>query len=53
MGTPEEVYPWEAKGEKYETWFYWSKKQAYHFKSGMLSVKSDWSGAAGATGSRN
>jgi len=53
MGTPEEVFPWEAQGEKYESWFYWSKKQAYHFKSGVLSAKSDWSGSAGATGSRN
>ena len=53
MGAPEEVYPWEAQGEKYESWFYWSKKQAYHFKSGVLSAKSDWSGSSGATGSRN
>ena len=53
MGAPEEVYPWEAQGDKYETWFYWTKKQAYHFKAGALSAKSDWSGSAGATGSRN
>ena len=53
MGTTEEVYPWEAQGDKYESWFYWSKKQAYHFKSGALSTKSDWSGSSGATGSRN
>lgn len=53
MGVPEAVYPWETKGEKCETWFYWSKKQAYHFRAGTLWVKSDWSGAAGATGSRN
>jgi tetratricopeptide (TPR) repeat protein len=53
MGTPDEVYPWEAQGEKYESWFYWSKKQAFHFKSGTLSAKSDWSGSSGATGSRN
>ena len=52
MGTPEEVYPWEAQGDKYESWFYWAKKQAYHFKSGNLSAKSDW-GSSGATGSRN
>ncbi len=37
----------------YETWFYWARKQAYHFKAGIQSVKSDWSAAAGATGSRN
>jgi len=53
MGAPEQVYPWEAQGEKYETWFYWSRKQAYHFKAGMLSVKSDWGAAGGATGNRN
>ncbi len=53
MGPPDEVYPWEAQGEKYESWFYWSKKQAYHFKAGALSAKSDWSGSSGATGSRN
>jgi tetratricopeptide (TPR) repeat protein len=53
MGPPDEVYPWEAQGEKYQSWFYWSKKQAYHFKSGALSAKSDWSGSSGATGSRN
>jgi tetratricopeptide (TPR) repeat protein len=53
LGAPEEVYPWEAQGEKYQSWFYWGKKQAYHFKSGALSAKSDWSGSSGATGSRN
>jgi tetratricopeptide (TPR) repeat protein len=52
MGTPDEVYPWEAQGEKYESWFYWKKKQAFHFKSGVLSAKSDWSAPA-TTGSRN
>ena len=53
LGTPESVVPWEAQGEKYESWFYWSKKQAHHFKSGTLSVKSDWGGSGGATGSKN
>ena len=53
MGAPEELYPWEAQGEKYESWFYWSKKQAYHFKSGVLSAKSDWGGTSAATGSKN
>jgi tetratricopeptide (TPR) repeat protein len=53
LGVPEEIYPWEAQGEKYESWFYWSKKLAYHFKSGNLSAKSDWGGSASATGSRN
>ena len=53
MGTPEDVYPWEAQGDKFETWFYWSKKQAYHFKSGLLSAKSDWGASGTTTGSRN
>lgn len=53
MGAPEDVYPWEAQGEKYESWFYWGKKQAFHFKSGTLSAKSDWGASGGATGSRN
>lgn len=46
-GSPEDVYPWAADGENYETWFYWSKHQAYHFKGGALVEKSDWSGGAG------
>jgi tetratricopeptide (TPR) repeat protein len=46
MGSPEQVNPWEADGEKYETWFYWKEHQAYHFKGGNLQVKSDWSGSA-------
>jgi tetratricopeptide (TPR) repeat protein len=46
MGAPEAVVPWEADGEKYETWFYWAKRQAFHFKGGNLQVKSDWSASA-------
>jgi tetratricopeptide (TPR) repeat protein len=46
MGAPEEVIPWEADGEKYETWFYWSKHRAFHFKGGTLQVESDWSASA-------
>jgi hypothetical protein len=46
MGVPEAVVPWEADGEKYETWFYWTKHQAHHFKAGVLQVKSDWSASA-------
>ncbi len=45
-GSPEQVYPWEADNEKYESWFYWSKNTAYHFKVGQLVQKSDWSAAA-------
>jgi tetratricopeptide (TPR) repeat protein len=48
MGPPEQLNPWEAQGEKYQSWFYWAKKQAYHFKSGALAVKSDWGGAPAA-----
>lgn len=46
MGVPQEVIPWEADGEQYETWFYWDKHQAHHFKGGALQVKSDWSASA-------
>lgn len=47
-GAPEALIPWEASGEKYESWFYWQKKQALHFKSGALMVTSDWSSSAPA-----
>jgi tetratricopeptide (TPR) repeat protein len=43
-GTPDQVIPWEASGEKYSSWFYWTKKQALHFKGGVLIVTSDWGG---------
>ena len=26
-----------------ESWFYWAKKLAYHFKGDALYLKSDWS----------
>ena len=45
-GTPDQVVPWEIQGEKVETWFYWSKKLAYHFKGDVLYLKSDWSAPA-------
>ena len=45
MGVPEQVIPWEADGQKYETWFYWAKKQAFHFQAGTQYGKSDWSTA--------
>lgn len=41
-GTPDQVTPWEIKGEKVESWFYWPKKQAFHFKGDALYLKSDW-----------
>ena len=49
MGKPESIYPWEADGQKYETWFYWSKSQALHFSGdGALASKSDWGTTASA-----
>ena len=45
MGKPESIYPWEADGQKYETWFYWSKGQAFHFGGGAQQEKTDWSAA--------
>ena len=42
-GNPDQVINWEASGDKYSSWFYWSKKQALHFKDGALIVTSDWS----------
>jgi Flp pilus assembly protein TadD len=42
-GVPDKVVQWEADQQKWETWFYWSKKKAYHFGAGgTLSQKSDW-----------
>lgn len=45
-GEPDDVVPWDFQGDKVESWFYWSKKQAYHFKGDALSLKSDWSAPA-------
>lgn len=42
LGVPEQIIPWEADQQKIESWFYWSKNQAYHFQGGNLYVKSDW-----------
>jgi len=42
-GVPDQVTPWEIQGEKVESWFYWPKHQAYHFKGDALYLKSDWS----------
>ena len=45
-GVPEQVTEWEADQQKWQTWFYWTKKKAYHFSvAGTLSQKSDWSQA--------
>ena len=43
MGEAEEIYAWDADGQPYESWFYWSKGQAYHFSGGIQVAKSDWS----------
>ena len=43
IGKPEEIVLWEADGQNYESWFYWSKGQAYHFSGGVQIEKSDWS----------
>ena len=52
-GVPDQVTQWDADGQKYETWFYWQKKAAYHFNpDGVQLQKSDWSSAAPAAGKR-
>jgi tetratricopeptide (TPR) repeat protein len=48
MGPPEAIYTWEGDGQKFETWFYWSKGQAYHFNAGAQQEKTDWSAALAA-----
>ncbi len=48
MGAPDAIYPWEADGQKFETWFYWSKGQAFHFGGGAQQEKTDWSAAIAA-----
>lgn len=42
QGAPEQLQFWEAEGQKYETWFYWSKNLAYTFRVGQQVAKSDW-----------
>lgn len=48
MGKPDQIVLWEADGQKYETWFYWAKGQAYHFGGGSQVEKTDWSAALAA-----
>ncbi len=43
LGVPEQIIPWEVGEQKIESWFYWGKNQAYHFQSGILNSRSDWS----------
>lgn len=45
-GAPEDVYLWEADGQQYVTWFYWSKGLAQHFQGGRQVQQSDWSAAS-------
>lgn len=52
QGAPEEVFAWEADGEKYETWLYYGKKTAHTFKGGVSVVKSDWNAPARAAGKK-
>jgi tetratricopeptide (TPR) repeat protein len=44
-GAPEQVIDWNADQNKYQTWFYWAKKNAHTFQSGAEVAKTDWSGA--------
>ncbi|HUK63312.1 MAG TPA: tetratricopeptide repeat protein [Dongiaceae bacterium] len=44
-GPPEQVIDWSADQNKYQTWFYWAKKNAHTFQSGAEVAKTDWSGA--------
>jgi tetratricopeptide (TPR) repeat protein len=45
-GAPEQIYKWEAEGQKYETWAYFSKKLAFTFGAGgTMTTKTDWSSA--------
>lgn len=46
LGDPEGIYLWDAEGERYESWFYWAKSAAQHFKGGSKVQRSDWSTAA-------
>jgi tetratricopeptide (TPR) repeat protein len=44
-GKPDLIIDWDADGKQYETWFYWTKGQAYHFGDGTQLEKTDWSAA--------
>jgi tetratricopeptide (TPR) repeat protein len=53
-GPPDQLNRWEADQQKYETWFYFKKHQAFTFSDGTLVTRSDWSapvlkGAAGSS----
>jgi tetratricopeptide (TPR) repeat protein len=44
-GTPDQVIPWEADNQKFETWLYWNKKRAFTFSGGTQYRTVDWSTA--------
>jgi tetratricopeptide (TPR) repeat protein len=44
-GAPDQVFVWDAEGQKYETWLYFNKKAAYTFSGPTMTTKSDWSAA--------
>lgn len=48
-GAPDQVIRWTADNQKYETWFYWTKKVAYTFSGGTQVSKSDWGTMGKAT----
>ena len=49
-GAPDQINQWEGDGQKYSTWFYWTKKLAYHFSGdGALASKSDWGSTTAAS----
>jgi tetratricopeptide (TPR) repeat protein len=48
-GKPDQILLWEAEGQKYETWFYWSKGLAYHFGGGTQLEKTDWGSSAASS----
>src|SRR5206468_3526329 len=56
MGPPDQLVVWETDNQKFESWFYWSKNNVFHFQGGELSVRSDWNTAdlkpSGGTGGR-
>ena len=53
MAPPEQVNVWEADGQKYQSWFYWNRKVAFHFNpTGTQLQKSDWGAAAPASGKK-
>jgi tetratricopeptide (TPR) repeat protein len=44
-GTPDQIIPWEADKQKFETWLYWNKKRAFTFSAGTQYRTVDWTNA--------